>query len=324
MIKHTFSFRLFGISTVLVVKPAFSILFICFFLFFYGCKAPQTIKNDSISFIVIGDWGNNGNKKQKLVAQSMDNLAAKRKVDFIISTGDNFYSKGVDSKDDSLWQIAYQQVYNLPYIKDLDWYVVLGNHDYQGNYKAQLDYSRVDNNWILPNNYYSKEKFADNFTAKFIFADTNPLKKSYWEKPDTYRYINEQDTAAQLHWLDSTLTSSTANWNIVIGHHPVYSSGKHGSNDELINSFKPLFNANGVQAYFAGHEHDLQHQKPVGSVHYFISGAGAKTRPTGKNKDTSFSTDKLGFAYVTLTSNELKLEFIDADGKTIYKTVIMR
>lgn len=287
-------------------------------------NTSETDKRDNINFIVIGDWGKYGNAKQQLVAQSMNKLAANRKVDFIISTGDNFYDKGVESIQDTLWQTVYKQIYDLPYIKNLDWYVVLGNHDYQGNYKAQVEYSKVDKNWILPDNYYAMEKATAGFSAKFVFTDTNPLRKYYWSKPDKYLYINNQDTTAQLQWLDSILVSSKSDWNIVIGHHPIYSSGKHGGMRELANSFVPLFNKTNTQVYFAGHEHDLQHQKPAGSVHYFISGAGAQTRPVGKNEDTSFSASKLGFAYVTLTSNELKLEFIDAGVKTIYETIIMR
>jgi len=33
------------------------------------------------------------------------------------------------------------------------------------------------------------------------------------------------------------------------------------------------------EIYFTGHEHALQHQKPIGHTHYFVSGEGSEIRP---------------------------------------------
>jgi hypothetical protein len=50
--------------------------------------------DQSIQFIVIGDWGTPGAKGQVLVANQMNELAAGTSIDFIVTTGDNFYMKG--------------------------------------------------------------------------------------------------------------------------------------------------------------------------------------------------------------------------------------
>lgn len=57
----------------------------------------------------------------------MELVAKREKIDFIISTGDNFYYEGVDSISDPLWQSVYEGVYNSKEnLKKLDWYSSLG------------------------------------------------------------------------------------------------------------------------------------------------------------------------------------------------------
>ena len=76
---------------------------------------------------------------------------------------------------------------------------------------------------------------------------------------------------SHLGWLNATLAGLTTKWRFVAGHHPI--------TDENMPLMAPSLGAHGVQAYFAGHVHNLQHA--VGTkgtpkpVQYFISGAGA-------------------------------------------------
>ena len=56
-----------------------------------------------LQFIVIGDWGMQGAPAQRRVAEQMDRLAATTGIDFIVSTGDNFYPFGVRNTNDPLW-----------------------------------------------------------------------------------------------------------------------------------------------------------------------------------------------------------------------------
>ena len=60
-----------------------------------------------LHFMVFGDWGT-GNAQQKAVAEAMARYAQMSKthnpVQFVISTGDNFYENGVSSVDDPQWE----------------------------------------------------------------------------------------------------------------------------------------------------------------------------------------------------------------------------
>jgi tartrate-resistant acid phosphatase type 5 len=73
-----------------------------------------------------------------------------------------------------------------------------------------------------------------------------------------------------------TLASSTADWLVVVGHYPVYSVGEHGSTEYLIKHVLPLMLDNKVAMYVDGHDHGMQHNFD-GKVHFFVSGAGAKS-----------------------------------------------
>ena len=53
---------------------------------------------------------------------------------------------------------------------------------------------------------------AETATVDFIAIDTDVL----------------DDEPEQFDWLNETLRTSIANWIIVYGHHPIYSTGYHG------------------------------------------------------------------------------------------------
>ncbi len=124
----------------------------------------------------------------------------------------------------------------------------------------------------------------------------------------------------QIKWLDSTLSHSKCKWKVAVGHHPLFTTGarRNGLRD-VRQSFLPYFEKYQVDAYFAGHEHDLQHQKPEGHTHYFVSGAGSELRPvTVDVKQTMFAVSENGFMNVSIFYNELVLSVVNIQGKVIY------
>ncbi|KXG39805.1 hypothetical protein SORBI_3001G442100 [Sorghum bicolor] len=53
-------------------------------------------KNDgSLSLLVVGDWGRKGACNQSRVAEQMGRVGEKLDIDFVVSTGDNFYDSRV-------------------------------------------------------------------------------------------------------------------------------------------------------------------------------------------------------------------------------------
>lgn len=290
-------------------------------------KNLQVISDKAFNFIVVGDWGRNGEFGQKQVADRMGEVAEQLDVQCVLSVGDNFYLNGVASVDDPAWNSSFENIYKAHSLM-VDWYPILGNHDYRGNPQAEIDYTKKSRRWNMPARYYSVEKTIgkdSNDKVLFVFTDTSPFDSGLYVGTK-HRDIVKQDTTAQKIWLDSILSKSTAKWKIVIGHHPLYTSGARIKQKKpFIYSFDALFEKHKVDAYFAGHEHDLQHQKPTNKfTHHFLSGAGSEIRPTNKMEMTKFSASEHGFMAITLQLDQLLVQIINEKGKIIYKTVIKK
>ena len=201
-----------------------------------------TLKKKAFNFFLIGDWGWNGYGNQTDVATQMAKTAIQADPEFIISVGDNFQVNGVQSVNDPLWMTSYENIYKTPGLL-VDWYPVLGNHDYKGNPDAEVKYSEISRRWRMPARYYTiVKKVNDSIFVRFIFTDTSPMVNQYYKEDEYAKTVVTEDTAKEMTWLRTVLANAKEQWIFVVGHHPVFSaSPKHGNTPELIKKFKPLF-----------------------------------------------------------------------------------
>jgi 3',5'-cyclic AMP phosphodiesterase CpdA len=284
-------------------------------------EQPDPFSPEALNFLIVGDWGRNGFFNQREVGQQMGRTGEAIGSQFVISTGDNFYSSGVTSVTDPKWQRSFEDIYTAPALQT-PWYAVLGNHDWQGDVEAQVAYTSRSSRWTMPAFYFTAEEAVDDTTrALFVFLDTTPLADV--DRPYLYPMSALWDRSDQLRWLDSTLAASTAQWKIVVGHHPVYvASSKYVDSPYLISDLVPIMERHGVQAYFAGHDHNLQHLYPEGSpIHYFISGAGSLTRAVdAENPNALFALRVPGFMAVSITPTQMFVQAIDEHGHIFYFT----
>ena len=270
-----------------------------------------------ISFLAVGDWGNK-NTTQRQIADAMAKIAERDNIRFVISTGDNSYREGVASTSDPLWKDVFEDVYTANALM-CPWYPTLGNHDHKGNAMAQVAYSQVSPRWSMPGPFYWRgERLSDGSAAHFFFLDTTPIvhenRRKSWLFPG-------DDDDAQLQWLEQALAASNARWKIVVGHHPVFSGGHHGSTPELVRLIQPLLERHSVTAYINGHDHDLQHIV-VNGIHYLTSGAGSDPRPTGKISGTLFASSEPGFLRAILSPADMDIAFINASGRSLYTATV--
>lgn len=282
---------------------------------------PINKKDKAINFLVIGDWGRNGDYNQTDVADQMNKYAHDYEAKFIIATGDNFYNNGVRSIDDPQWTYSFENVYHGGYLQT-DWYVVLGNHDYKGNVQAEIDYTKKSRRWNMPARYYTMtQRISKKDSALFVFYDSSPFITNYYKEGNQYNGVIGQDTIKQLNWMDSVLSNSKAQWKFVVGHHPIFAgTPKHDTSADLMSVIKPMLDTRNVQAYFSGHEHALKHVKPKGEkIDYFISGAGSETENPGSNENSLFYNPNPGFAFCSLTADSLKTFFISYKGVLLYQ-----
>lgn len=285
----------------------------------------KTIKK-ALNFCVIGDWGRNGQYYQKEVATALGAGMVGIDGKFIISTGDNFYPKGVKSVTDPLFASSFENIYTAQSTQE-DWFVVLGNHDYKENPDAQIAYSKISRRWKMPARYYSFiQKADDGATVEFFCLDTNPFQSDYYKEEDYGPKVKKCDTAAQKKWLIQQLQKSTATWKIVVGHHPLYSAGKRmGKTGDMEKQFADIFNKYNVDAYFCGHEHHLEHDKTENNYfHHFISGAGSEARPVNSASYAKYVAAEHGFMSVAISNNKMLVQAINHLGKVTYVTTLAK
>jgi acid phosphatase len=176
----------------------------------------------------------------------------------------------------------------------------------------------------MPARYWRQVMAVDATTnAEFFFLDTSPMMQEYRHDPHMAAVLT-QDVPAQLAWLDHALATSTAPWKLVVGHHPIYSAGLgHGSEKDLIKIFLPILQKHKVQAYFAGHDHDLQHLQ-TGNLNLILSGGGSEHRPVFTIPESKFGRSSSGFAVASLRAHEMQVQYIDDKGRLLYTAKVPR
>lgn len=230
----------------------------------------------SYRIVTFGDYGT-GSSLQRENAVAIDAYCAANPVDVVLTLGDNFYNGPLNITDSK-----FKRWFTDMYGANQTFWGCLGNHDYAGNVTAQFDFTAqaIDPRYKVPSSNYTLSVPEADLTV--VFIDTPRGCPSYMSAP--YGDCNElcMEQLAQVGctnssalacwldhvaWLNSTLQSITTTWKIVAGHHPI--------SQENVKYLTPALAAHGVQAYLAGHVHNLQHNTGADGVEYFVSGAGA-------------------------------------------------
>ncbi|KAI4313652.1 hypothetical protein L6164_026611 [Bauhinia variegata] len=286
---------------------------------------------DSLSFLVVGDWGRKGEYNQSLVAKQMGIVGKKLNLDFVISTGDNFYEDGLKGVDDPAFYESFVDIYTAPSLQK-QWYIVLGNHDYRGDVEAQLSpiLKGKDSRWICFRSF-----ILNSGTVDFFFVDTTPFVDEYFTNPgnSTYDWKGILPRQAYLSQLlkdvDSALKQSKAKWKLVVGHHTIKSAGTHGNTVELEEQLLPILKANDVDAYINGHDHCLEQIIDSESgIQFLTSGGGSKAwrdnvKPWNK-EELKLYYDGQGFMSVQITETKVDLVFYDVEGNVLHKWSITK
>jgi len=277
---------------------------------------------------------------QAAIARSMGTWASSTDVppSFVLAVGDNFYTKGVYSTDDPLWETYWKEVYldNYESLR-IPWLPALGNHDYgygmDGVY-AQIEKTNEDAEngylWQFPSQYYTRRfSIPGGGSLQIIVIDSTTLAPSENQCCNEKGGVSEEEQqeriSEQLASIESMLQGSDEDpptWLLVAGHHPLYSSGRHGDNDDLAEHLKPLLEKYMVHAYLSAHDHISEHLQSNG-IEYFVCGAGAMAGTLG-NKPSVAHTVWNGVGYSAFSTFEatmsyLRVQYVDSQGVVKYK-----
>lgn len=260
-------------------------------------------QGEKVTFAVIGDYGLAGQNEADVA-----NLVKSWNPDFIVTTGDNNYPDGAAwSIDQNIGQYYHDYIfpYNGKYGNGSPtkrFFPSLGNHDWGVNSGVPFF------------NYFGfryQEGFYDFVQGPVHFFILNSNK----EEPEGFT-----STSSQAKWLKKALAASTSAFNIVVFHHPPYSSGRHGSNEYMRWPFKEW----GADAVLNGHDHTYE-RLIVDGLPYFVNGIGGaelynfeKILPESKVR---FNQD-FGAMRVEATSTTMKFQMFTRTGALIDEYVI--
>lgn len=303
------------------------------------CAAPTP----TLKFVAVGDWGGVPNApfhtaremaNAKEIARTVQIMGA----DFIMSLGDNFYFTGVHDANDKRFQETFEDVFSDRALRNIPWYVLAGNHDHLGNVSAQIAYSKISKRWNFPSLYYRLHFKIPrtNVTVAIFMLDTVTLCGNSddfsSQQPKMPRDLGV--ARSQLSWLKKQLAAAKEDYVLVAGHYPIWSIAEHGPTRCLVKHLRPLLVTYGVTAYLCGHDHNLQYLQDENGVGYVLSGAGNFMDPSVRhqrkvpNNYLRFhygSEDSLGgFTYVEISPKEMTVTYVEAAGKSLFKTSLPR
>jgi hypothetical protein len=213
------------------------------------------------SVVVIGDFGSRS-AAERDVADLVGHLAPQA----IVTTGDNIYSASTYAVSVGAYYCAWiagaPSTVSCPKSQmaaSSSFFPATGNHDYSdGGIANYLDYFRTPRGRTA----YSVTRGG----IEFIIVDSQAALDS------------RSSMSRQLAWARARARASKARWQVVVLHHPPYSSGSvHGSTPQ----FQWPFAAWGVDLVLTGHDHDYE-RIVRGGVTYVVDGSGgANLYPMG-------------------------------------------
>ncbi|CAK5051947.1 unnamed protein product [Meloidogyne enterolobii] len=343
-----------------------------------GCSYP---KAKSLNFVIVGDIGGLPiypyySYAQKRVTEAISNVVLEQgePLNFVINVGDNFYFNGVSDIFDSRFEDSFEQVYDDENLL-VPWYTIAGNHDHLGNISAQLAHTNFSSKWTFPHLFYKIRIIFDfqNLTEspskpvifEILMIDTIVLcgntediqGKSLFSwmfskkrEPNGPEPKYEKLAKKQWKWIEKQLENSNADYLFVAGHYPIYSTCEHGG-FKCLQQLDILLYKFGVNAYFCGHDHNLQHikiekenldknhieeEEEKTFVNYIVSGAASRSDrsakhlndisedsllfryPTGWNPFSQIGFSNGGFVQVRVERNQSEVNFFDGKSRKRY------
>ena len=250
-----------------------------------------------LRFAVTGDTGEGA----ATVAEGIRRVNNEKALDAILLAGDNFYPCGVTSESDTRWSLVLPLTRIGPPVLP-----VLGNHDYcaKADPDAQIRASGTIANWRFP----ARQYVVHAGPGDFAFLDTTP-------------YVSRGSSHAET-FVREAFHGSKSAWRIVVGHHPVVSSGYHGYFPRVhvlrMRELLPALRESRVDLYVCGHDHHTELIR--GAMLHLVSGAGSSPVPPVKlHRSTLFpgeiGIERIGFAVVEISETKIRVRFYDAKAR---------
>ena len=264
-----------------------------------------------VRFAVLGDSRSNNTARRWV----KDQVKAKN-PSFVLFGGDAVEDGRSQSQWDT-WFTTYQDLSakapTMPCV---------GNHEFNsGNFYSQFALPIHQPSENLVNGFKTPDEAYYSFdysNIHIVCLTTEPVENDLTNKP--------QET-----WLRNDLQVAAANpairWIIVYAHRPPYSSGNHGSDLNVRNTWAPIFDLYHVDIAFFGHDHDYERTRSLkndaivadgqGTLYIVTGGAGAPLYSVGTNLWTVRSESIYHFCLLEVNGSSLTLNVYDDFGTRI-------
>ena len=260
-------------------------------------RGAMAAEANTLHVLAVGDTGS-GLADQQAVADRMASVHKRRPVDLVLLAGDNIYPDGDLARVEATFKRPYRALLG----QGVPFHAVLGNHDLRtANGNPQVAYPPFG----MGGRWYTLRRGA----VQFFMLDTNVNAPWQHQGP----------------WLRRVLAASTAPWKVVVGHHPIYSSGFYGNDPVALARLGPLFRRHGVQLYINGHDHHYERSRPLdGTTYLVVGGGGASLRPVLPNATSANAVSAYSFAELQFTADNLQLNAWRADGRPLDQALVKR
>jgi 3',5'-cyclic AMP phosphodiesterase CpdA len=250
---------------------------------------------DRLRFAALGDNGSGG-RQAMAVARRMAETYRTHPFGLVALLGDICYYGNFADR--------YEDVFRRPMGPLLDagvgFELAIGNHDAALRHSDEgIEEIEAELRLLgTPSRYYT----TTHGPADFFYLDSSV--------PGVFG----PGSSAQWEWLDDMLASSTNQWKIVTLHHPLYSSGRHGSTVGARERLEPILARHHVDLVLAGHDHDYERTNPQQGVTYVVSGGGCKITAVGQSPFTQAAASILQFLHVDIDGDRLTGSCVAVDG----------
>jgi predicted MPP superfamily phosphohydrolase len=269
-------------------------------------------------FLVIGDsgWGDpNSDAQGQIAGQIVTEEPA-----LVVHTGDlAYFPMGTFDS----YQLKYFNYY-APSMCFTPFFPCPGNHEYDvPNAIPYLSIHSVPSDNVPPSDrgrYYS----FDWGNVHFVSIDS---------QQSLDRAVNAN--GPMLRWLENDLRSTRQFWRIIYFHHPPYAGGANTGDihSQWVRAYLvPIFERNGVQLVFSGHEHSYQRSRPIWKnnfvdpnlgINYLTSGGGGAALYSSPGDGipsvpvVAFAKSQYHYLRVEVNGSNLSVHSLRKDGTEI-------